>query len=135
MLAGGSLGLLSMMLAGRVVGFVPGCGTGIFAFILALVLSHPIDGIPSIAYLARNLHGLATVAALRSQVGLFTLLLQAKPEDGVLQAEEIYGTQAGTNQTDGADQWVLLPGGFPNANETGLLPQPSPFGREPQKNT
>lgn len=129
LLFAGGLAAITMMLIGRLLGPMTGCGAGIFASTIALIFSHPTSGLPLIVYLARNLRGLAIVAALRSQVGLFTLALQAKPEDGILQADEIYGsTQACAGQYSADDEWALLPGGMPDTDETGLLPLPSPFG-------
>ncbi|MBN1137688.1 MAG: hypothetical protein JXM73_13965 [Anaerolineae bacterium] len=103
--------------------------------IIALVLTHPTNGMPLISYLTRNLLGLATVAAMRDQANLLATALQIKPSDGRLQAEDVYdAAQVNTGQRSVSQEWMLLPasGGLPDTTDTGMLPLPSPFD-EPQE--
>lgn len=128
LLFAGSLAAITIMFSSKVMGFAPGCGTGLFALILALVLTHPTNGIPLIAFVTRNLRGLATVASMHGQANMLAVVLQVKPGDGQLQAEDIYdAAQVSTGQRSIAGEWMLLPGGIPDTSDTGMMPLPSPF--------
>ena len=130
LLAGGAAGIVALI-GGRALGFVPSCLSAAVVLALVLALTHPVDGLPLLAFGLRTLRGLATVAAIHDREGVLATagsLMQVSPQDGVLQAAEVYGA-TWQDETDNDlldDDWEYL-GGYVDVQGEGLSAAANPF--------
>jgi hypothetical protein len=131
LLMAGGAGAVVAMLGGRIIGFFPSCLSAGVILAVVLVITHPVEGMPLLAFALRSLRGLATVAAVHKQEGSLSLVGQAlrvSPEEGVLHADEAYDAEwQDEEQDDLLDaEWEYL-GGFADARSEGLSAAENPF--------
>ena len=130
LLAGGASGIVAIV-GGRAMGFIPSCLSGVIILTFVLVITHPVEGMPLLAFALRSLHGLATVAAIHDTEGIMSNVGQAmrvSPEDGILQADAVFdAVWEDEHEEDLVDaEWEYL-GGFEDVRGEGLAAADNPF--------
>ncbi len=130
LLAGGVGGLVAMI-GGRVAGFIPSCLSAALVLGLALLITHPVEGMPLLVFALRTLRGLATAAGLHHTQGALALagqIMQVTPDEGLLHADAVYHAPwEDTGLDDPLDAgWEYL-GRFADAGREGLAAAENPF--------
>lgn len=131
LLAGGA-GAAVAMIGSRLADFLSGCVGGGVLLVVVLILTHPRDGMPFYAYLARTAYGLAALAALHGQAGPWAWLgaaLRIAPSQGTLDADAAYDAHYDDEAAEALldEEWAHL-GSFADLEDEGLSAVPSPFG-------
>jgi hypothetical protein len=132
LIAGGTGGLVAMI-GGRVAGFAPSCVGALVVLAVVLAITHPVEGLPLFGALLRSLRGLVAIALRHGRGGLSSFagrVLQVAPEDGMLDADEVYDMTWEADSDDGLldTDWEYL-GGFADVQREGLSAAENPFGR------
>jgi hypothetical protein len=138
LLMAGGAGALVAMLGSRLLGFTPACLSAGVVLAVALAITHPVEGLALLAYAAQVLRGWVALAALHGRGGALGALgraLHVAPDEGVLQADQVYGA---AGEDDGGEpllggEWAYL-GGFADVDDRGLAAVDDPFAQpKPQE--
>lgn len=134
LLVAGLGAILFFVFGSRIFGWALAClsGLGLLAFIL--LLTQPVGGFPLAVHAARLAQGLALMVVLRdpnSRVGqVIQAVLHLQPEDGRLQAEQVYRGYQGDEPLATLaepEDWII----YREAEDDGLAFAASPLGRTP----
>jgi hypothetical protein len=130
LLAGGAAAIVALV-GGRALGFAPSCLSAAIVLAFVLVITHPVEGLPLLAFSLRTLRGLATVAAIHDQEGTLSTVgrvMQVSPQDGILQANDVYESIWEDEQDEDLldAEWEYL-GGFEDVKSEGLSATDNPF--------
>ncbi len=132
LLLAGGIGAAAAMIGSRMGDFLSGFAGGGILLVVVLVLTHPRDGIPVYLYLIRTSYGLAALAALHGQSGMWAWLgsiLRIDPSRGTLDADIAFHAACQDDEAGALldEEWAHL-GGFADLDDEGLSAVPSPFG-------
>ena len=132
LLFAGGAGSLGAMALTRVTGFFPGCIGAVFIALLVVILTHPIEGLALNVFLLRSVRSILAISALSSSStdvapGPISQLLKVSPEDGKLEADELFEVEWEDEEDDLPPQTLVYKGGFGSLGKIGLAVVDNPF--------